>query len=187
MIKIFLFLRMIDIPGIVRHWKRQHYLCVERLNKEESINFPFIIMLGRLTALCSHMQFFFFSLQVMWKIRSKSHWVSISIRQIITNLAVWRNTCLISPRFPQSGNWMWVESRTPAEIVISYEAPVLFQTQWVLAKFSSLWLQDDRSPHFLVGCQLETISNTYRRCHRSLPVALSFSWQLADLRPTGEH
>lgn len=61
MIKIFLFLRMIDIPGIVRHWKRQHYLCVERLNKEESINFPFIIMLGRLTALCSHMQFFFFS------------------------------------------------------------------------------------------------------------------------------
>jgi len=35
-------------------------MCVERLNKEESVNFPFMIILGRLMAFCSHMHMYFF-------------------------------------------------------------------------------------------------------------------------------
>ena len=62
----------IDKPGIIRQEKCNiTYTCGEKLNKDDSFNFPFMIISGRLMAYYLYSNVLFFSPGHLKKIMSK--------------------------------------------------------------------------------------------------------------------
>lgn len=120
------------------------FICVERLNKEESVNFFFMIILGSLMAFCSG--------------------ILVQVNSVFWDLPGQESLC----------GWPWSSFQSHHEenkMSMSWGCDFLgssssLPTHLVLAKFSSSWAYD-QGLYFVAGCHQRPFP-TPKGCHCSL-------------------